>query len=94
MNTASGRPQLLPEEFEELSGLTFREVEGLELELLGGRLGVRPRPTGDSAEVTVFSRPNGVRYELAHALPSGKTVHLPEPVGISLDTEPLKDWVR
>ncbi|GAB7186296.1 hypothetical protein ATKI12_6127 [Kitasatospora sp. Ki12] len=42
----------------------------------------------------MFSRPNGVRYELAHALPSGKTVHLPEPVGISLDTEPLKDWVR
>ncbi|MFF3002792.1 Uma2 family endonuclease [Kitasatospora sp. NPDC057940] len=48
----------------------------------------------DSAEVTVYSQPDGVRYETAQILPFGKTVHLPEPVGISLDTEPLKNWVR
>lgn len=48
----------------------------------------------DSAEVTVYSEPGGVRYENAHTLPFGKTVHLPEPAGFSLDTEPLKNWVR
>ncbi|MBV6702636.1 Uma2 family endonuclease [Kitasatospora aureofaciens] len=48
----------------------------------------------DSAEVTVYSEPDGVRYETVQILPFGKTVRLPEPVGISLDTEPLKNWVR
>ncbi|MFJ9611411.1 Uma2 family endonuclease [Kitasatospora sp. NPDC101176] len=48
----------------------------------------------DSAEVAVYSQPDGVRYETAHTVPFGKTVRLPEPVGIVLDTEPLKNWVR
>ncbi len=48
----------------------------------------------DSAEVLVHSRPDGVRSETVQTLPFGKTVRLPEPVGISLDTEPLKNWVR
>lgn len=34
------------------------------------------------------------RYETVQTLPFGKEVVLPEPVGISLDTEPLKNWVR
>ncbi|MEV8324478.1 Uma2 family endonuclease [Kitasatospora sp. NPDC056731] len=187
------RPQLLTEEFEELARLAARTIEGVRLEFLNGRLGVKPlrdgnhgrvlewlvrsclqaRPelwlhshglrvqgarggrahpdgmlapsealtgqgewvsadealmvaevtsyesvadhrvrvekprayaeTGipvyllidrDSAEVTVYSQPDGVRYETAQILLFGKTVHLPEPVGISLDTEPLKNWVR
>ncbi|MFK4186061.1 hypothetical protein ACI2L4_18875 [Streptomyces sparsogenes] len=28
------------------------------------------------------------------AVPFGKAITLPPPVGITLDTEPLKDWVR
>ncbi|MFJ6616855.1 Uma2 family endonuclease [Kitasatospora sp. NPDC091335] len=48
----------------------------------------------DSAEVVVHSEPDGIRYETVQTLPFGKTVRLPEPVGISLDTEPLKNWVR
>lgn len=48
----------------------------------------------DGAEVKVYSQPDGVRYETVRILPFGKTVDLPEPVGISLDTEPLKNWVR
>lgn len=27
-------------------------------------------------------------------VPFGKTVALPEPVGMELDTEPLKNWVH
>ncbi|MFI6155220.1 Uma2 family endonuclease [Kitasatospora sp. NPDC051170] len=187
------RPQMLPEEFEELARLAFRTIEGLRLEFLGGRLAVRPRSDGDhgrvvewlvrrclqarpelflhrhglkvhrsrngranpdgilahaeafvglgpwvgaeavlmvveitlaeveadqrarvekprayaetgiplyllidrdSAEVVVHSDPAGVRYETVRTLPFGKTVHLPDPVGIPLDTEPLKNWVR
>ncbi len=48
----------------------------------------------ESAEVVVHSQPDGVRYERVQTLPFGRTVQLPDPVGISLDTEPLKNWVR
>ncbi|MCX4771382.1 hypothetical protein OG322_18800 [Streptomyces sp. NBC_01260] len=42
----------------------------------------------------VHSQPDGVRYETVVTVPFGKTVRLPDPVGIELDTEPLKNWVR
>ncbi|MEU2572157.1 Uma2 family endonuclease [Streptomyces anulatus] len=48
----------------------------------------------DSCEVKVHSGPDGVRYEQVVTVPYGKTVTLPDPVGIELDTEPLKSWVR
>ncbi|MFJ8540563.1 Uma2 family endonuclease [Streptomyces sp. NPDC093586] len=48
----------------------------------------------DTCEVKVHSRPDGGRYETVQTLPFGKEVVLPEPVGIPLDTEPLKNWVR
>ncbi|MEU0743822.1 Uma2 family endonuclease [Streptomyces sp. NPDC006134] len=48
----------------------------------------------DTCEVKVHSRPDGVRYETVQTLPFGKEVALPDPVGITLDTEPLKNWVR
>ncbi|MFY0511371.1 Uma2 family endonuclease [Streptomyces anulatus] len=47
-----------------------------------------------SCEVKVHSGPDGVRYEQVVTVPFGKTVTLPDPVGIELDTEPLKSWVR
>ncbi|MFI6082561.1 Uma2 family endonuclease [Streptomyces sp. NPDC051217] len=48
----------------------------------------------DSCEVTVYSEADGVRYESARTVPFGKTVALPGPVDITLETEQLKDWVR
>lgn len=48
----------------------------------------------DSCEVKVHSQPDGVRYEQVVTVPYGKTVALPDPVGIELDTEPLKNWTR
>ncbi|MCA1222644.1 Uma2 family endonuclease [Streptomyces sp. 8L] len=48
----------------------------------------------DTCEVRVHSEPDGVRYESVRVVPFGKSVTLPDPVGITLDTEPLKDWVR
>ncbi|MEU4117334.1 Uma2 family endonuclease [Kitasatospora sp. NPDC028055] len=48
----------------------------------------------DSAEVIVHSQPDGVRYETVQTLPFGRSVRLSDPVGITLDTEPLKNWVR
>ncbi|GAA2433446.1 Uma2 family endonuclease [Streptomyces pulveraceus] len=48
----------------------------------------------DTCEVRVHSQPDGVRYEQVVTVPYGKTVELPDPVGIELDTEPLKNWVR
>ncbi|EOY47711.1 hypothetical protein SLI_2997 [Streptomyces lividans 1326] len=50
--------------------------------------GRTPRPA------KVHSRPDGGRYETVQTLPFGKEVALPEPVGIALDTEPLKNRVR
>ncbi|MFI2208541.1 Uma2 family endonuclease [Streptomyces sp. NPDC020141] len=48
----------------------------------------------DNREVTVYGEPDGVRYENAHTVPFGKDVVLPDPVGVTLSTERLKDWVR
>jgi len=48
----------------------------------------------EAGEVTVFSEPDGVRYESTKTVPFGKPITLPSPVGVTLDTEPLKGWVR
>ncbi|ARH93115.1 MULTISPECIES: Uma2 family endonuclease [Streptomyces] len=48
----------------------------------------------ENCEVSVYSEPDGGRYETVHTVPYGKTLHLPDPVGITLETEPLKDWVN
>ncbi|WP_043266035.1 Uma2 family endonuclease [Streptomyces sp. CT34] len=46
-----------------------------------------------SCQVSVYSEPEGGRYEHVHTVSFGKPLHLPDPVDITLDTEPLKDWV-
>ncbi|MDH6135426.1 Uma2 family endonuclease [Kitasatospora sp. MAA4] len=46
----------------------------------------------DACEITVRSQPGGVRYEWTQTLPFGRTVSLPSPVSVTLDTEPLKNW--
>ncbi|WP_413100422.1 Uma2 family endonuclease [Streptomyces sp. Inha503] len=48
----------------------------------------------EAGELTVFSEPDGVRYESTKTVPFGKPLTLPAPVGVTLDTEPLQDWVR
>lgn len=48
----------------------------------------------DACEMIVHSEPDGVRYERTARIPFGKSVELPDPVSITLDTEPLKNWVR
>ncbi|MFF8368709.1 Uma2 family endonuclease [Streptomyces lydicus] len=48
----------------------------------------------DNCELAVYSEPNDSWYENVHTVPYGKTLHLPDPVGITLETEPLKDWVN
>ncbi|WP_067691924.1 Uma2 family endonuclease [Nocardia jejuensis] len=48
----------------------------------------------DTCETVVYSRPyNGV-YSMTVRLPFGEPLELPSPVGITLDTQPLKDLVR
>ncbi|WP_275463011.1 Uma2 family endonuclease [Streptomyces noursei] len=47
----------------------------------------------EACEVTLYSEPGGGRYEDVHTVPYGKPLHLPDPVGITLETEALKDWV-
>lgn len=44
--------------------------------------------------MVVHSEPDDGRYETVHTVPFGKTLHLPDPVGITLETEQLKDWVN
>lgn len=48
----------------------------------------------DARVVVVYSEPDGQRYETVHRRPFGRPVHVPEPVGLDLDTEPLTRWVR
>ncbi|MGI5471073.1 Uma2 family endonuclease [Streptomyces sp. CA-132043] len=47
----------------------------------------------DSCEVKVFSRPDGSRYDQRVSVAFGVEVALPDPVNLTLDTEPLKNWV-
>lgn len=48
----------------------------------------------DTCETLVYSEPEDNGYAQLTRRPFGKTVDLPAPVGLSLDTEPLKAWVR
>jgi Uma2 family endonuclease len=45
-------------------------------------------------EVQIHSEPEDGKYTRRLIVPYGKTVTLPDPVGIVLDTEPLKNWVH
>ncbi|MFK0042968.1 Uma2 family endonuclease [Streptomyces sp. NPDC090741] len=45
-------------------------------------------------QISVYSQPKGRQYESIHIVPYGTDIVLPEPVGITLQTEVLKDWVR
>ncbi|WP_405978664.1 Uma2 family endonuclease [Streptomyces sp. NBC_00158] len=45
-------------------------------------------------EVSVYSQPVGREYKSIHIVPYGTEIALPEPVGITLQTDVLKDWVR
>ncbi|TDU77506.1 putative restriction endonuclease [Streptomyces sp. KS 21] len=45
-----------------------------------------------SCAVTVHSDPSGGSYRESPSFPYGATVKLPDPVGITLDTEALKDY--
>ncbi|WP_442788506.1 Uma2 family endonuclease [Kitasatospora sp. YST-16] len=48
----------------------------------------------DSCEVLVHSEPEDGRYVSLVRRPFGKPAVLPDPVGITLDTEAFKAWVR
>ncbi len=41
----------------------------------------------------MFSQPSGARYQRRVTVSIGDSVDLPDPVGLALDTEPLKAWV-
>ncbi|MEV0013368.1 Uma2 family endonuclease [Streptomyces tendae] len=45
----------------------------------------------ESCSVVVFNQPENGSYQHEERLPFGATVHLPAPVDITLDTEPLKE---
>ncbi|GHB50345.1 hypothetical protein GCM10010377_46780 [Streptomyces viridiviolaceus] len=45
----------------------------------------------DDCSVVVFNQPEDGRYRHTEKLPFGASVKLPDPVGITLDTEPLKE---
>ncbi|ELP71229.1 Uma2 family endonuclease [Streptomyces turgidiscabies] len=47
----------------------------------------------DDGSVVVFNQPENGRYRHEEKLPFGATVKLPDPVNLTLDTEPLKEFV-
>lgn len=48
----------------------------------------------EAGKVVVHSQPDeDGYYQDTHSYAFGREVTLPEPVGITLDTTPLKDWV-
>ncbi|MGW2838325.1 Uma2 family endonuclease [Streptomyces sp. NPDC001493] len=48
----------------------------------------------DTCETLVYSEPDAGSYAKILRRPFGKPIEIPAPVGFTLDTEPLKDWVR
>ncbi|TCR23784.1 putative restriction endonuclease [Streptomyces sp. BK205] len=46
----------------------------------------------DERAVVVFNQPEDGRYRHEEKLPFGATVELPEPVSLTLDTGPLKEF--
>jgi Uma2 family endonuclease len=48
----------------------------------------------DRREVSIHSDPQDGAYGEQHVVPFGKTVTLPEPVGIELDTQQLLEWTE
>ncbi|MGY4926455.1 Uma2 family endonuclease [Streptomyces sp. 900105755] len=47
----------------------------------------------DDCSIVVFNQPREGRYRHEEKLPFGAAVKLPEPVDITFDTEPLKEFV-
>jgi Uma2 family endonuclease len=47
-----------------------------------------------SCEVTAYSEPVDGRYEQRLTVSFGAEIRIPDPVGVSLDTEALKAWVK
>ncbi|MFD5414205.1 Uma2 family endonuclease [Streptomyces nojiriensis] len=48
----------------------------------------------ESCTLRVHSDPDDGSYRLSPSLPYGASVRIPTPVGITLDTDPLKDFAR
>ncbi|PBC76968.1 Uma2 family endonuclease [Streptomyces sp. TLI_235] len=87
MTALSDRPHMLPEEFEEVARLAARSAEGLRLEFINGKLGVKPVPDGDHGRIIqwlmricIQTRPDlwlhdqGLKvqsYRAGHARPDG-----------------------
>ncbi|MFE1773946.1 Uma2 family endonuclease [Streptomyces sp. NPDC059008] len=46
----------------------------------------------EERRLTLHGEPDASRYEDIRTVAFGETLHLPDPVDITLDTEPLKDW--
>ncbi|GGS71927.1 hypothetical protein J2S47_002311 [Streptomyces griseoviridis] len=49
---------------------------------------------GDTCAARGYRRPDGGRYETVQTPPFGKEVALPEPVEVTLGTEPLRNRAR
>lgn len=47
----------------------------------------------DSAEVVVHSKPDGGQYLVVQRYAIGLELTLPDPVGATLDTAPLRQWI-
>jgi Uma2 family endonuclease len=60
----------------------------------GARIPVYLLIDRDAGETLVHSRPEAGTYTLLSRHPFGKTITLPDPVNVELDTEAFKEWVR
>ncbi|MEU0358505.1 Uma2 family endonuclease [Streptomyces cyaneofuscatus] len=85
------RAQMSVEEFEQLARTS---PETVTLELINGKLEVKPVPDGDHDTLVVYSEPEKGRYRRRTTYGYGDTVPLPDPVDITLESEELKNYAR
>ncbi|MGX1131504.1 hypothetical protein RKD49_003694 [Streptomyces glaucescens] len=77
------RPQMPIEDFEDFEDLVDVAPDGVRLEFVNERVRTKD---------VVYTDPKDGRYQQSHRYAWGSAVDLPAPVGITLDTEKLKDY--
>lgn len=92
--------------FEELARAGERVDESLRLEFLDGKIVEKAAPDGCHGRIIAWLTRLCIQADaswwlypdqglrMVATVPFGKTVTLPEPVRMELDTEPLRNWVR
>lgn len=73
---AQDHAQMLPEQFEALAAFAAREAEGLRLEFVGGKLGVKAVPDGNHSEIIMWLQRVCMQHDPGQGLYSDRGLNI------------------